>query len=94
MSPKSRLFYGAVINPTSITNYGAFPNCLISVGASGNVEWIIEEVPKAQLYDTLSEKGFTELDVVAFGDGEFLMPGFIDTHTVSFLHPPLSLPTC
>jgi guanine deaminase len=85
MSSRPKLFYGPVINPHSLDHFHAFSECLISVDPLGNIEWMIEHVPKTHLEDILSEKGFGGHDVIALQDGEFLMPGFIDTHIVMVL---------
>lgn len=82
MSGSIIIFYGAVINPTSLTAYSAFPRSLLAVGPTGNIEWIIEEVPPHQLQDELAQRGCLSEHLVELKDGEFLIPGFIDTHTV------------
>ena len=46
---------------------------------------MIDNVDKHQLQKTLASKALSEVNVVYLKDGEFLMPGFIDTHTVCAL---------
>ncbi|KAG5644224.1 hypothetical protein DXG03_008819 [Asterophora parasitica] len=75
------IFYGALISPESLKSYKALPHCLISVGASGAIDWLVEDVQEHTLKDTLAEKGCIGADVVVLQPGEFLLPGFIDTHT-------------
>ncbi|KAF8163613.1 hypothetical protein B0H34DRAFT_651932 [Crassisporium funariophilum] len=75
------IFYGAVINPVTLTSYSAWPRCLLAVDASGNIEWIIEDVEAHKLQEALASKGYFDVEVVALKDGEFIAPGFIDTHT-------------
>lgn len=82
MSGSIIIFYGAVINPTSLTAYSTFPRSLIAVGPTGNIEWITEEVLPHQLQDELARRGCLSEDLVELKDGDFLIPGFIDTHTV------------
>jgi guanine deaminase len=77
------IFYGPLINPESLTEYKALPKCLLSVGPTGDIDWIVEHVPEYLLQDTLAQKGCIDVDVTALKMGEFIMPGFIDTHTVS-----------
>ncbi|KAG6865190.1 hypothetical protein C0991_004561 [Blastosporella zonata] len=81
MPPSGSIFYGAVITPKTLTSYDALPNCLLSVGASGKIDWIEENVETHALQDTLAQKGLVDVDVVVLKAGEFLLPGFIDTHT-------------
>jgi len=83
--PSMRIYYGPVITPESLTSYKAFPKCLLSVGHSGDIVWIVEHVPETLLQDTLAQKGCMDFDVTVLSTGEFLIPGFIDTHTVSYL---------
>lgn len=81
-TPFPTIFYGAVINPVSLSEYTALPHCLIAVGESGNIDWIVDNVAAHELQDALALKGLVDAPVVALKDGEFIMPGFIDTHTV------------
>lgn len=84
----STVFYGDLISPTSLTTYLALPRALLSVSrTTGEIQWLEEYVPAAQLQDTLAAHGqIDNVDLVELKPGEFLMPGFIDTHTVS-VHP-------
>ena len=81
----STIYYGPVITPESLTQYKALPKCLLSVGPSGNIDWIVEHVPEHLLQDTLALKGCIDIDVTTLKTGEFIIPGFIDTHTAC--HP-------
>ncbi|KAG6900664.1 hypothetical protein C0993_005897 [Termitomyces sp. T159_Od127] len=81
MSSLGSIFYGAVINPKTLTAYDAFPHCLLSVGPDGNIDWIEENVEEHDLQDTLAKKGLVDVNIVTLQPGEFLLPGFIDTHT-------------
>ncbi|KAJ3511884.1 hypothetical protein NLJ89_g3848 [Agrocybe chaxingu] len=75
------IFYGPIINPISLTSYSALPRCLLAVDALGNVDWIVEDVAPYELQSTLAAKGKPDANVVDLKDGEFIIPGFIDTHT-------------
>ena len=81
----STIFYGALVTPLSLTSYAARPHALIAVSRiSGEIEWIERDVRAAELQDVLARHGIeSETDLVKLKIGEFLMPGFIDTHTVS-----------
>lgn len=82
---KSSIFYGAVINPISLQSYSVSPLCLLSVDAAGNIDWIADEVEPHNLQNVLASKGCLDSEVIALREGEFIIPGFIDTHTVRFL---------
>ncbi|KAH6894984.1 guanine deaminase [Coprinopsis sp. MPI-PUGE-AT-0042] len=81
MSGATTVFYGAIVSPQSLTDYAALPRCLLAVGASGNIEWVVDEVAPHELQDTLAQKGCLDTDIVELKEGEFLLPGFVDTHT-------------
>ncbi|KAI0780664.1 guanine deaminase [Trametes elegans] len=83
----STIFYGGLISPVSLTEYHALPHALLAVSrATGDIEWIENDVPAGELQDVLARHGATteDADVVELKLGEFLMPGLIDTH----LHAP------
>lgn len=82
MSTPTIIFYGAVVNPKSLIAYQALPRCLLAVGSSGTIDWLIGDVPENRLHETLSKKGCTDERLITLHPGEFIMPGFIDTHTV------------
>ncbi|TFY78765.1 hypothetical protein EWM64_g5243, partial [Hericium alpestre] len=79
--PRSTVFYGAVINPQTLTDYQALPNCLLSVGPDGAIDWLVDDVPDSMVQEVLAQKGSVDADVIALKHGEFIMPGFVDTHT-------------
>ncbi|KAG6817784.1 hypothetical protein H0H87_003192 [Tephrocybe sp. NHM501043] len=75
MSPFESIFYGAVITPKTLTSYEVYPNCLLSVGSLGNIDWIEEDVEAHALQDMLAQKGLVDVDLVVLQAGEFLIPG-------------------
>lgn len=81
MIPLPIVFRGAVINPQTLTSYDALPNCLLAVSPTGDIEWIVENVVDSMVQEIMSQKGCPETEVVTLKNGEFIMPGFIDTHT-------------
>ncbi|KAG6829631.1 hypothetical protein H0H92_003964 [Tricholoma furcatifolium] len=81
MSPPRLIFYGAVISPRTLTSISALPKCLLAVGPSGNIDWMEENVEEHDLQNVLARYGTLDADVIALRPGEFLMPGFVDTHT-------------
>ncbi|KAJ6597045.1 hypothetical protein DFH09DRAFT_905111 [Mycena vulgaris] len=76
----SRVYYGSVINPVSLKSFKAH-RCLLAVGSTGNIDWIVEDVEDWMVQGTMSTHGCIDVEVVSLRDGEFIMPGFIDTHT-------------
>lgn len=84
MLPLPTIYYGAVINPTGLTCYDAWPNCLLAVSAAGNIEWMVADVADSMVQETMSQKGCLDGGITILKPGEFIVPGFIDTHTVSY----------
>ncbi|KAH7906377.1 Metallo-dependent hydrolase [Hygrophoropsis aurantiaca] len=90
----STFYYGSVINPKSLTDYDALPRCLIGVDNTGNIACIIEDVADSMLQETLAQHGITDItsaSVVVLKEGEFIMPGLIDTHTHAVQVPNLGI---
>jgi len=54
----------------------------MEIGSTGNIDWMLDCVKENQLEEALSQKGLATSQVVYLKDGEFIIPGFIDTHTV------------
>jgi guanine deaminase len=81
------IFYGPLVNPKSLSSFQALPRCLLAVGASGQIDWIEEDVHKSVLLNVLDQHGSLDIPLVSLGHGEFILPGFVDTHTVRLLLP-------
>ncbi|PIL24226.1 hypothetical protein GSI_13979 [Ganoderma sinense ZZ0214-1] len=80
-------FYGALITPTTLTEYRALPRALLSVSrATGDIEWLEDDVAAGEVQDVIARHGAASesVDVVRLKLGEFLIPGFVDTH----IHAP------
>lgn len=83
MIPLPTIYHGAVINPQTLTSYDALPNCLLAVSPDGDVEWMVDDVDDSMVQEIMSQKGCLDAEVIDLKHGEFIIPGFIDTHTVS-----------
>ncbi|KAJ3504608.1 hypothetical protein NMY22_g17863 [Coprinellus aureogranulatus] len=81
MSGRTTIFYGGVVNPKTLTSYDAHPRCILAVGPSGNIEWMEDDVPAHDLQAKLAQYSCDDADLVELKAGEFLLPGFVDTHT-------------
>ena len=82
MAPAPTLFYGPLVNPETLTSLSAHPRALLAVNAQGVIDWVEDDVDPSMLQDILAGKGLFDVDVIELKHGEFLMPGFVDTHTV------------
>ncbi|KIK56204.1 hypothetical protein GYMLUDRAFT_263873 [Collybiopsis luxurians FD-317 M1] len=75
------VYWGSLINPKTLTCYDACPNSLIAVSSVGNILWTAHDVGPSQLSHILVQHGCPDAHIVRLNEGQFLMPGFIDTHT-------------
>ena len=97
------IYVGAVISPRTLTEYTRMPSAVVCVSKeTGLIEWIeqLHHQPKTFLQDVLEKHGIVDvkgIDVIELKRGEFLMPGFIDTHTVrtfSLAYIPRGIDEC
>lgn len=83
----STVFYGALVTPTSgsLSTYLAAPKAALCVSHdTGTIAWIEEDVHPSAFQDVMAKHGLVgeDISIVELKTGEFLLPGFIDTHTV------------
>ena len=81
-----KIYYGSLINPESLTALSVHPRACLAVNVNGVIDWIEENVESSGLQDLLASKGLFDVDVIELKNGEFLLPGFVDTHTVGSYH--------
>lgn len=78
------LLYGPLITPQNPRHARYLTQALICVN-DGVIQWIEEKVELADLSNVLlSHELEPDVNVIKLRHGQFLMPGFIDTHTVCF----------
>lgn len=81
------IIYGPLISPLSKRETLFSDNSVLSVSADGVIEWVEHNVEPAALQDALAKHGRAigdqDVDFVELKWGEWIMPGFVDTHTVS-----------
>lgn len=76
------LIHGPIVTPRTPHSATYLPNALIYID-HGIIKWIEEEVVgDSHMEDILGRQALQELNIFKLRKGEFLMPGFIDTHTV------------
>lgn len=88
------LYYGALVDPVDLRTFRALPRALLAVAPRGDIAWLEEDVPAHALQEVLAAHGLPDAgaEVVPLRRGEFLMPGFVDTHTVRFFRRFLGVP--
>jgi guanine deaminase len=81
--PPPTVYYGALVNPVSIESFEAHPRALIAVDNVGDIALLVKDVAPSGVEDALAAHGWKHgTPIVKLQAGEFLIPGFIDTHTV------------
>ncbi|KAF2135952.1 uncharacterized protein K452DRAFT_292812 [Aplosporella prunicola CBS 121167] len=75
-------FYGTIIHSVSPTEVRVFEKGLVMVGPDGKIALFREHVEKSQVAGILAEfsTGAGSLRIRRLERGQFLIPGFIDTH--------------
>ncbi|KXN91507.1 putative guanine deaminase [Leucoagaricus sp. SymC.cos] len=81
MSGFVTILYGSVVTPVDPRTWKALPRCLMAIGSTGNIDWMLDHVEENKLAEALSQKGYSTDPVVKLRNGEFIIPGFVDTHT-------------
>lgn len=85
------VFYGPVINPKDLNTYEILSQALIAVDPNGTIIWTERDVKPGNLQDYIKERlpevpapdGYEiSVSLIELDDGEFIIPGFVDTHTV------------
>ncbi|KAF5391284.1 hypothetical protein D9757_001998 [Collybiopsis confluens] len=75
------VYHGSLINPATPTAYEARQRSLLAVNSQGIIDWVVHNVESSLVQQTLLQRGCLDAQVVDLLDGQFLMPGFVDTHT-------------
>jgi hypothetical protein len=78
----SRVYYGTIVNPVNADTVDILIDALLAVDANGVIAWLEPNVPPSSLQDKLAHHGWLDQDLIELTRWEWLMPGFIDTHTV------------
>lgn len=75
-------FHGTIIHTLSATHLEILQDCLLIISSSGTIEKICPNTPSDQVNTLISQAGHTPdvFPVRYLKRGEFLIPGFIDTH--------------
>jgi guanine deaminase len=82
-----RVYYGAIANPIDPATLALHPNGLLAVTKDGIIAWFEPDVESSLVQDVLAAHAWIDAPLIALASGEWIMPGFIDTHTVSISFP-------
>lgn len=79
-SGKAVAFYGVIAHSTDLDTLAILDNTLVVVNAEGRIAKVESGMAKEKIPDTLSELGLEGIEVIELQRGQFLIPGFVDTH--------------
>ena len=77
---RSQAFYGVVVHSTSLKDLHILDKALLVIATDGHVVALEHGIEKDQISAKLHELGHTESKVTELSRGQFIMPGFVDTH--------------
>lgn len=86
------VYYGAMVTPEDLSSYTALPRALLAVDPNGLISWMEPDVEPAHVQGILKSKAQEkdrvpgrEIDhiLIELDSSAFILPGFVDTHTVS-----------
>lgn len=72
-------FHGTLIHSVGPAELELLENALLVIDGNGNIRNIDKDVPEIEVPDVLTSHGFAS-EVRYLQRGEFLIPGFVDTH--------------
>lgn len=76
MSPlQRRLFHGALIHSTSLTELEVLPSALLGVDDAGVIAFLDKAVPADKVAAAIKAYGWERAELVSLKHGEFLCPG-------------------
>ncbi|GAA6031719.1 hypothetical protein JCM8097_001951 [Rhodosporidiobolus ruineniae] len=78
-----RVFHGTLVHSRSLTDIEYLQDALLGVDEAGGIAFVEKAVPVDEVDERLSRLGWgdTDVEMVRLRKGEFLIPGFVDTHT-------------
>lgn len=77
---KARVFYGVVVHSSDLDNLAILDDTLLAINADGRVAVLEPSIPKDRLSEKLASLGLENSQVQVLQRGQFIMPGFVDTH--------------
>ncbi|KFG85968.1 hypothetical protein MANI_011337 [Metarhizium anisopliae] len=77
---KSHAFHGVVIHATSLSSLAILENALLIVTPTGRIASLEANIPIDQVPSKLASLNYASCPITYLARGQFLMPGFIDTH--------------
>lgn len=82
------LIFGSLISPVTLTSYKALTRALVYVDDKGIIQFIEEQHQTVSNQEAIQsfldqhKLSKDNIQIIQLERGQFLIPGFIDTHTV------------
>ncbi|EFY88551.1 hypothetical protein J3459_017191 [Metarhizium acridum] len=77
---RSHAFHGVVIHATSLSSLAILDNALLIVTPTGQIASLEADIPADQVPSKLNSLDSASCPITYLTRGQFLMPGFVDTH--------------
>lgn len=77
----SIVYYGSLVTPVDLRTVDILVNALIAVSSDGKIAWLERDVQSSVVQDVLLQHSWQDVEVIQLLSGEWIMPGFVDTHT-------------
>lgn len=80
MDEPAQAIHGTLIHSASPTQLQILPDTLIILSSSGIITHLEHNIPSSQVATFLTEKHIEHIHHTILSSGQFLIPGFVDTH--------------
>ncbi|KAL6854458.1 Metallo-dependent hydrolase [Trichoderma novae-zelandiae] len=80
MAEPAKAIHATLIHSLSPTHLEILPNALITVSSSGTILTLQPNIPPSDIPTALAEQNIQHIPLISLSPGQFLIPGFVDTH--------------
>ncbi|KAK4082318.1 uncharacterized protein Triagg1_2130 [Trichoderma aggressivum f. europaeum] len=80
MTESSKAIHATLIHSLSPAQLQVIPDALITVSSSGTILTLQPNVPPLNISNILAEQNIANIPLTTLSHGQFLIPGFVDTH--------------
>ncbi|EHK19559.1 uncharacterized protein TRIVIDRAFT_216521 [Trichoderma virens Gv29-8] len=80
MAEPAKAIHATLIHSLSPTLLQIIPDALITVSSSGTILTLQPNIPFSNIHNILAEQNIEQIPLTKLSPGQFLIPGFVDTH--------------
>ncbi|PTB63457.1 Metallo-dependent hydrolase [Trichoderma citrinoviride] len=80
MAEPAKAIHATLIHSLSPTHLEILPNALLTISSSGTILSLQPNVPLSDVPNILAQQNIQHIPLAGLSHGQFLIPGFIDTH--------------